>query len=141
MVLGGSVSGHGLVGDGAGVEVVGVLGVGLVVVVMSDGGGGLGDVRAAGGVGWVLAVGLLSIAGALGAVRSGNVAGSVAGRSGMVGRGGARVNLRLGTISSEVTTPFGGLSGEGDSCKSNGEVGEHVYCSVGTFKVMKLNSE
>ena len=92
-MLGGSVSGHGLVGDGAGVEVVGVLGVGLVVVVMSDGGGGLGDVRAAGGVGWVLAVGLLSIAGALGAVRSGNVAGSVAGRSGMVGRGGARVNL------------------------------------------------
>ena len=49
-MLGGGTSVLGLVSDGAWVEVVGMPGVGLVVVVMSDGGGGLKDVRAAGGV-------------------------------------------------------------------------------------------
>jgi len=65
VVLGGGVSGLGLVGDGAGVEVVAVLGVGLLVVVMSDGGGALGVVRAAGGVAGVLALAaVLSASGA-----------------------------------------------------------------------------
>jgi len=34
--------------------------------------------------------------------------------------------VRLGAVGTIVTTPFGGLSGSGNDCKSNGEVSEHV---------------
>jgi len=54
--------------------------------------------------------------------------GSVTGRPGVVGgmSGGAGVKLVLGAIGSEVTTPFGGLSGGGDNREGDGEVSEHV---------------